>query len=98
MLNLTITVEHIMLIILLWLSFMIYRKKINAECLVSKPTGVEKEYMASDIINNKNLFISNNMSEVRQILPWMDAITYEDVRKLIRHNDFNTASVVRALG
>ncbi len=57
-------------------------RSIQKEGLTSKPTEAEKVQFTNEIIENKDYFTENGLKKLRNKLPWMDPILYEDVRKL----------------
>lgn len=61
-----------------------------------KPTEKERIEYAKQIMNNKHTF-QENFYTAKNKMEWMDAITYEDVRKLIRENNFNEKSIISIL-
>ena len=83
----------ILIIILLLILF-----SSNTECLTVRPSAVVKERLSNDIINNKHLFTSGSNFEVaRDKLNWLDAITYEDARKLHRNKMLDANNIMKYL-
>ena len=81
------------IIILLFLLLRCWNKK---DQFASRPTETQKQKFADDILANPVEFQSN-MYAVKRKMPWIDAITYEDTRKLIRENNFNKDSILNIL-
>lgn len=61
------------------------------EGLRSRPSLSQRRKIAADIYKNKNIFVSDSahIRSIRNFMPWMDAILYEDVRHLLRTGQFN---------
>jgi hypothetical protein len=73
-------------------------KIMNRECLTVKPTKSEKTMMANAILTNKSLFInSTGFNKAKRVFSWLDAITYEDMRNLIRSNKFDIPHIINVL-
>ncbi len=68
----------------------------NRSLFTNKPTKIEADLYTQQIIRNKNVF-DTNLYEAKEKMPWIDAITYEDIRKLIRENNFNNKTILSAL-
>jgi hypothetical protein len=49
-----------------------------------RPTPEQKERMISEIKSNKDLFTSGDYYGVRRMMPWVDAVAYEDIRNVIK--------------
>lgn len=70
----------------------------TTECLTVKPSASAKKQLSEDIINNKHLFTSGSNFEVaRDKLNWLDAITYEDARKLHRNKMLDSNNIMKYL-
>ena len=70
----------------------------NTECLTVRPGAVAKKQFSNDIVNNKHLFSSTSNFEVaRNKLSWLDAITYEDARKLHREKMLDSNNIMKYL-
>ena len=54
------------------------------------------EKHAATIINNKHYF-NNDFYTARAVMPWIDAITYEDVRKLKHGGNLNKETLINLL-
>jgi hypothetical protein len=63
---------------------------------INKPTEKERIEYAKQIMNNKYTF-EENFYAAKNKMEWIDAITYEDVRKLIRENNFDENSIISIL-
>lgn len=61
-----------------------------------KPTASEKIIYVKQIVSNKLIF-DEDLYTAKSIMPWIDAITYEDIRKLIRENNFNEETILSVL-
>ena len=64
----------------------------SRESFESKPTEKQMKIFGEQIIDNKKLF-NKSFYDTRGEMPWIDAITYEDVRSLISKNKFNKDNV-----
>jgi hypothetical protein len=66
--------------------------------LTSRPTGVMKQKYANLILSNPELFNPNvNLSKVRDSIPWIDAVLFNDIKLLKRNNDFNFENIEKIL-
>ncbi len=84
----------IIIIILLYLLFI----KNNKEGLSSKLSLDNKKKLANDIINNIELFTNGeNLYKIKNKFSWVDAIIYEDVRKLKHDNKINLENIINIL-
>ena len=72
----------------------------KCEGLVSRPTKENRERMTSYVMQNKDIFTNNQMdvSSIRTVMPWMDAVVVEDLRKLVRENRFDKKNIYQVLG
>lgn len=68
----------------------------NMDGFESKPTPEQANKMAEQMSSNKDKF--NSLDRVRRHMPWMDAITYEDSRRLIQNGNFNKQNILDILG
>lgn len=68
--------------------------------LVARPNDVKREAMVATILKNKNIFVSDTMDirAIRYYMPWMDAVVYEDIRKLCRSGKFFKKNIYDVLG
>jgi hypothetical protein len=57
-----------------------------------KPSEEEINKYTKQLITNKPL-IETGLSESKSKMPWLDAITYEDARGLIRRDSFTEPNV-----
>ncbi len=60
-----------------------YKKK---EGLLSRPSQNEKARMVKEIMNNEELIKAGKLNRLKEDLPWMDAILYEDLRSVIHEH------------
>ena len=69
------------------------------ECLVSKPNNMERMHMARQVLTNQELFHNNKstLPNIREKIDWMDAITYEDIRRLSRADKLNYQNIIEIL-
>lgn len=72
----------------------------GCEGLVSRPNVLHRESMASDVLQNKHIFQNDklNITQIRHRMPWMDAVVFEDLRKLVRENKFAKENIYNVLG
>jgi hypothetical protein len=72
----------------------------RCEGLVSRPTHKNRERMADVVMKNKYIFTNDQMDvpAIRSIMPWMDAVVFEDLRKLTRENMFELKNIYQVLG
>lgn len=89
--NNMLAVICILLLVLLW-----HRCGRTTDGFESKPSAVVAEQMATQMMSSKNKF--RDLEKLRQSLPWMDAITYEDGRRLIREGNFTKQNILDILG
>ena len=70
-----------------------------SEHLTNRPSGQQKEQMINQVLKAKSIFTNKGteMPDARHIIPWMDAIVYEDLRLLVRENRFNRQNISRVL-
>lgn len=62
----------------------------------SKPNTDEIYAYSDEIIKNRDFFKGNHsIYEVRNTLPWIDPIMYEDVIQLSRKNNLNKKNVMK---
>lgn len=89
------TIIIYVLVILFLFSFYENSRK---ESLVSKPSNDERDRMSREVMSNRQLFTNKHvMQDARLYMPWMDAITYEDLRKLIRDKKFTLKNIETTL-
>ena len=70
----------------------------NTECLTVKPSEAVKKRLSEDIVNNKHLFTGgSNFDIARNKLNWLDAVTYEDARKLHRNKMLDSNNIMKYL-
>jgi hypothetical protein len=67
------------------------------EALVNRPTANEKREFANIILNNSSIFYNGTLDKARDVMEWMDAILYEDLRKLAHSNKLNIDNVLKVL-
>lgn len=67
-------------------------KCLNCEGLSSAPSAAQREIMTNQMLNNKKLF-NTSLDSTKQILPWIDAVVYEDARSLISLDKFNKKNI-----
>lgn len=67
------------------------------ERLIARPNDARREQLVREIIRSKNLFRQATLAETKQILPWIDVITYEDMRHLLRDGKFTEPHIRDAL-
>jgi hypothetical protein len=72
----------------------------KCEGLVSRPAHKKREQMTDVVMNNKDIFTNDQMrvSYIRSVIPWIDVIVVEDLRKLIRENKFDKKNIYQVLG
>jgi len=93
----TITVLILLLIVAVLAKYM--KRMAYSEHLTVRPNGRQKELMVNQVLKEKHLFENGRaeIPDIRHIMPWMDAIVYEDLRILSRENKFNKKNVSRVL-
>ena len=62
----------------------------------SKPSREQALRMAEQMSAHKDKF--DSLDGARRHMPWIDAITYEDGRRLIRDGNFNKQNILNILG
>jgi hypothetical protein len=63
----------------------------NTDNFSHKPNSEESEEYTNTILANRGKFASMNTAKAQ--MPWLDAITYEDIRKLISKDQFDKKHV-----
>lgn len=86
---------NIVLLVVLLVLVYCYKKS-DRSAFTNKPSELDKQNYTNQILAHKQVFISDFYA-VRKIMPWIDAITYEDVRNLIIQNNFNKKSILSVL-
>lgn len=61
-----------------------------------KPNREEQERRADELIKHSTS-IKDGLINARQVMPWIDPITYEDARKLLRQNNYNKSTIMQIL-
>lgn len=69
----------------------------NKDFLVARPNSNKREGMVKNIMAHKVLFEKSDLNTAKYKMPWLDAITYEEVRSLILSNKFNAENIRRLL-
>lgn len=70
--------------------FLVWQMTCNRDGLVNKPEGKEKQQMIKQILQNEHLFENHvNLAKGLNQMPWLDAITFNDVKQLKRKNQLN---------
>jgi hypothetical protein len=86
---------NIVLLVVLLVLVYCYKKS-DRSAFTNKPSELDKQNYANQILSHKQVF-SSDFYAAREIMQWIDAITYEDVRSLIIRNNFNKKSVLSVL-
>lgn len=69
------------------------------DSLITRPDHATRETMAADVLKNKRIFNSAvDVSDIRHRMPWMDAVIYEDIRKLSQTGKFEKKNIYDVLG
>jgi hypothetical protein len=63
---------------------------------MSQPTENQIKKMTMQLKENMDI-LHKPLNDIRKKIDWMDAITYEDVRKLHRTNTLDDANIKRIL-
>lgn len=63
------------------------------EGLSSRPNDKEKEKYAEELYANQKVF-RGGFTEVRRRMPWLDPVTYEDARSLLRNGSFTKQNLM----
>jgi hypothetical protein len=73
---------------------------VRCEGMVSRPTHETRERMTEAVMVNKHIFVNDRMGvpSIRSVMPWMDAVVFEDLRKLTRENRFDQKNIYQVLG
>ena len=80
-------------IVLLCILFMFILWRVEREGLISKPQGLELDARAREIIGAKEDFSNTTLDNARRKLPWLDNVTYEDLRGLARSGRFDHENI-----
>jgi len=75
--------------ILVYFLFVTCRK----EGLTVKPSSDQIEDFTNKILQNKHVFVGGSLNSARSAMPWVDAVIYEDVRRLVRNGSFTAAGI-----
>jgi hypothetical protein len=78
------------ILIILLIILLLFKNK--REPLANKPKPDMIPKMTQQIIENEGMFVGN-LNKVKEKLPWMDAVLYEDVRNLSFKKNINTDTV-----
>jgi hypothetical protein len=72
----------------------------TCEGLSSKPDRYARERMRNQILSNPSVFMNKNIGidKIKNDMPWVDPVVYEDVRYLIRNKKLDTDNVDDILG
>jgi len=72
----------------------------GSEGLTARPADGRRETMSSQVAQNKHMFQNDEMDvhQIRGVFPWMDAVVFEDLRKLVRENKFDKQNIYKTLG
>ncbi len=89
--NNVLTALCLFLVSLLFLKWNLNR----SESFAAKPTAVEAEYMAETMSANKDKF--QKLSDAKEHMPWLDAITFEDSRRLLSDGSFTKQNILKIL-
>jgi hypothetical protein len=61
-------------------------------------TAEMKSICVSQIMSNKQLFtINGTLKDAKNKLPWLDPVTYEDIRHAVLSNNFNESNIINIL-
>jgi hypothetical protein len=84
--------EDLKLVVVVFIIFLLARLvlKPNRDYLQARPHDAERERMVRTIIKHEPAFKNGKLKDLSYKMPWLDAITYEDIRHLIRANEFNS--------
>jgi hypothetical protein len=61
-----------------------------------KPNRQEQEKRANELVSNIK-HVKDGLTNAKQVMPWIDPVTYEDVRKLLRQNNYNKSTIMQVL-
>jgi hypothetical protein len=89
--NNVLAVACLLLLSLLWL-----KCSKNTDGFESKPSQMQADHMADVMLSNKDEF--RTLESAKKFMPWIDAITYEDCRRLIREGNFTKQNILTILG
>lgn len=62
-----------------------------------KPDRQEQGKRANELMMHSSS-IKDGLVNAKQAMPWIDPVTYEDARKLLRQNNYNKPSLMQILG
>lgn len=89
--NNVLSVACVLLLVLLWL-----KCSKNTDGFESKPNRAQADHMAEVMLSNQDKF--RTLESAKEFMPWIDAITYEDCRRLIREGNFTKQNILTILG
>lgn len=89
--NNTLSVACLLLLVLLYI-----KCNDRKEFFETKPNSHDADKMSDIMLLNKDKF--RKMTLAKKIMPWLDAITYEDSRRLIREGNFTKRNILTILG
>ena len=81
---------YIILIIILIVYWFVYVSKNKKESFIPDVSKNTVDLYSVEIYNNLHLFRDNKLKEVKQHLPWVDPVLYEDVRSILYTNQVPT--------
>lgn len=86
------------LIIIIIIFLLVIINNCSIEPLIVKPDYNTKIKYTEEILSNKNLFTGAlKLENIKNKFTWMDAITYEDIRSLIRNNTLTRNNIIKIL-
>lgn len=65
----------------------------DSEGFVSKPTDADIKKFSDSVLQNNQIFHGGTFYEAREKMPWIDAVTFEDLRILHKNNNLNGTSL-----
>lgn len=77
--------------------YLVWSKCINTtDGFDNKPNAEQMESMSQTMLTHNDKF--DRLDKARKYMPWIDAITFEDSRKLIRDGNFTKQNILKILG
>lgn len=61
-----------------------------------KPNRQEQEHRADELLKNAT-HIRDGLSSAKKVMSWIDPITYEDARQLLRKNKYTKSDIMQIL-
>ena len=79
----------VIILALIWL----IRKWYKLDGFSTKPTAEQVTQYTSEMLTNKHVFSGGSIDDAKNVMPWIDPVSYEDARSLHRKNKLNAETI-----